>query len=158
MGMSQEVTMYRELAVQTASPLEVVVMLYDRLIRDLRQAADAIRIHDIEERVKQSNHALLILQELELMLNFEQGGETAKQLARVYSHVRAKIIESQIKLDPAILVRQAEFMLQLSQAWQRALATLPASVPLEKDPSSLEIAPYSAIRLEEEMPSCSWSA
>ena len=70
----------------------------------------SIRDHDIEERVKHSNRALLALQELDLMLDFENGGETAKELARVYSYVRAKLIESQIKLNPAIVERQIEFI------------------------------------------------
>lgn len=159
--MSQEVSVYRQTAVETASPVEVVIMLCDALIRDMKQIVAAIHRQDIEERVKQSNRVLLALQELDLMLDFENGGTTAKELARVYSHLRAKVIESQIKLDSAILERQIEFILQLRQAWQQAIATGQQSAgpcPAATIPAPFEDASYSCASMGEEVQSCSWSA
>src|SRR5208282_4951162 len=120
MGMSQELTAYRQMAVETASPVELVITLSDILVKELKQVIASIHDHDIEIRVKHSNRALLALQELDLMLDFEHGGETAKELARVYSYVRAKLIESQIKLNPALVERQIEFIQQIRQAWQES--------------------------------------
>jgi flagellar protein FliS len=161
MGMSQELTTYRQTAVETASPVEMVIMLYDALVRDLKKVISAIRNRDIEERVKQSNNVLLALQELDLMLDFKNGEDTAKELARVYSYVRAKVIESQIKLDPMILERQIEFVVQLRQAWQQCLITTKqtaASSPTAGIPAPLEDAPYAYASLGVEVQSCSWSA
>lgn len=160
MGMSQELTTYRQMAVETASPVELVIMLCDALIKDLKQVIAAIRAGDIEERVKQSNHAVLVLQEMDLMLDFEHGGETAKELARVYSYVRAKVIESQIKLNPALLERQIEFIQQIRQAWQESINTAKeseASNVVEKVPAAGEgaLGRYSGLASEQ---SCSWSA
>jgi flagellar protein FliS len=160
MGMTQELTAYREMAVQMASPVEVVIMLCDALVRDLKQVIAAVRIQDIEERVKQSNHAFLVLQELDLMLDFENGGDTAKELARVYSYVRGKLIESQIKLDPAILERQIEFIQQIRESWQRSVTTAKpsaASSPRAEKSASSEgaLSPYA---MGAESQSCSWSA
>ena len=149
MLMSREATAYRQTVVQTASPIEVVIMLYDALVRDLNSVIAAVRIQDVEERVRQSNHAFSLLQQLDLMLDHENGGDTAKELARVYSHVRARIIESQIKLDPAILERQIEFILQVRDAWQTAQQSW---VPASGDGRA-----YSAANGQDSQ-SCSWSA
>jgi len=160
MGMSQEVAIYREMAVQTSSPVEVVILLSETLVRDLKRVVDAIRAHDIEERVRQSNHALLALQELDLMLDFEHGGTTAKELARVYSHVRAKLIESQIKLDPAIVERQIGFMDQIRAAWQKAANAQRQAIALAHTvdrPAPVENLAYASDAPREEPRSCSWS-
>jgi flagellar protein FliS len=151
--MSREATAYRQTEVQTASPVEVVIMLYDALVRDLDRVIAAVRIQDIEERVRQSNHAFSVLQQLDLMLDHENGGDTAKELARVYSYVRARVMESQIKLDPAILERQIEFILQVRDAWQSSVnAAQQPGVPASEDGRS-----YSAA-IGNDSQSCSWSA
>jgi flagellar protein FliS len=160
MGMTQELATYRQMAVETASPVELVLMLLDTLVRDLEQIAAAIRVRDIEERVKQSNHAFLALQELELMLNFENGGDTAKELARVYSHVRAKVIESQIKLNPALVERQIKFIEQIRQAWQESAnsAKLAGSSVAGEVPAAAEGAAGRYAGIAAASQSCSWSA
>jgi flagellar protein FliS len=156
MGAMQEVTVYRQMEVETASPVELVIMLYDALVRDLKLVIAAIRVQDIEERVKQSNHGFDVLQELELMLDFENGGSTAKELARVYSYVRAKLMESQFKLDPAIVERQIEFILQLREAWQESVT--PVSGPATEIPAFFESVSNPYANLGTEAQSCSWSA
>jgi len=160
MGMSQELTTYRQMSVETASPVELVIMLSDALVRDLKQVASSIRDHDIEERVKHSNHALQVLQELDLMLDFEHGGETANELARVYSYVRAKLVESQIKLNPAIVERQTEFIEQIRQAWQESANTakLASKSAAGEVPSAAEGASGRYASVAAEAQSCSWSA
>jgi flagellar protein FliS len=161
MGIAQELTTYRQTAVDTASPVELVIMLCDALVRDMKQVIAAIRNRDIDERVKQSNQVFLALQELELMLDFENGEDTAKELARVYSHVRAKLIEAQIKLDPMILERQIEFISQLRQAWQQCLITAKqtaASNRASEIPASREDASFPYASMGVEAQSCSWSA
>ena len=160
MGVSQELAVYRQMAVETASPVELVIMLSDALVRDLKQVAATIRTHEIEERVKHSNHALAVLQELDLMLDFERGGDTAKELARVYSYVRAKLIESQIKLNPAIVERQIEFIQQIRQAWQESANSAKLAEPrvAEEVPAAVEGASRRYASVGAEAQSCSWSA
>jgi flagellar protein FliS len=156
MDMTQELTTYHQMSVEMASPVELVIMLSDALVKELKQVAATIREHDIEARVKHSNRALLALQELDLMLDFEHGGDTAKELARVYSYVRAKLIESQIKLDPAIVERQIEFIQQIRQSWQDSAnsAKLAESRVAEEVPAENPSSRYASV----ESQSCSWSA
>jgi len=161
MNMSQELTTYRQTEIETASPVELVIMLYDALVNDLTHTIEAIRGHSIEDRVRHSNHAFSVLQELDLMLDFKNGGDTAKELARVYSYVRAKLMECQFKLDPAILERQIEFVAQIRQCWQQSLTAAKQTEdpkPASEMPSFLEVpgSPYGNVG--EGAQSCSWSA
>jgi|GEM_PF-973100 flagellar protein FliS len=161
MNMSQELTAYRQTEVESASPVELVILLCDTLVKDLKQVIASIRAGNIEERVRHSNHAFDVLKELDLMLDFENGGNTAKELAGVYSYVRAKLMESQFKLDPAVLERQIEFMTQIRDAWKMAIVTAkPAEVskPMaEMDGFSGEpFSPY--VNMVESAQSYNWSA
>jgi flagellar protein FliS len=160
MGMSQEVAAYCQTAVEASSPVELVIILCDSLVRDLKRAVAAIRAGDIEGRVRESNHAFLVLQELEVMLDFENGGETAKELARVYSHVRAKVMETQFKQDPAILERQIQLIQQIRDAWQNSVIALNQSAASSSGelPAFAPIAANPYAGSGEEAQSSSWSA
>jgi flagellar secretion chaperone FliS len=155
---NRELAAYREADVQSASPVEVVIMLYDALVRDMKRVIAAIGRGDIEDRVSQSNHAFLVLQELECLLDMENGGSTAKDLSRFYSHVRAKVLEVQLKLDPAIVERQIGMLLELREGWVQAMGAAPeASSAAKMIPLAAQLAanPYGGV---EEGQCCGWSA
>jgi flagellar protein FliS len=153
---SRELTAYREADVQGASPVEVVIMLYDVLARDLKRVIAAIRAGDVQERDNQSNHGFQVLQELECSLDMERGGSTAKDLSRFYSHVRAKLMEVQFKLDPALLERQIEMLMELRRGWVQAMAA-PEVTPMAMVPASPGPGFYPEAGTTEEQ-CCAWSA
>jgi flagellar protein FliS len=154
---NRELTAYREADVQGASPVEVVIMLYDVLVRDMKRVIAAIQTGTIEDRVNQSNHAFEVLQELECSLDMEHGGRTAKDLSRFYSHVRAKIMEVQFKLSPALLERQIEMVLELRQGWVEAMAA-PEVSPIVRVSVPAELAGYAEAGAMEAEQCCAWSA
>jgi flagellar secretion chaperone FliS len=110
---------YMVSAVLGASPIGLTILLYDRLVTDIRLAIVAMQSRDIEKRCAHINHAFLILGQLENGLNMESGGETAASLARFYACTRAKLIEGQVKLSSEILEKQIELILQVRSAWQQ---------------------------------------
>ncbi len=149
---------YREADIQGASPVELVIMLYDVLVRDMKRVIAAIQTGNIEDRVKHSSHAFQALQELECLLDMENGGSTAKDLSRFYSHVRAKVMEVQFKLDPAKVERLIQMVLELRQGWVQATAP-PSDPSLQTEviplPAQLAANPYAGV---EEGRCCGWSA
>ncbi len=155
---NRELTAYREADIEGASPVELVITLYDVLVRDMKRVIAAIRAGEVQDRVKQSNHAFDVLQQLECSLDMERGGSTAKDLSRFYSHLRAKVMEVQFKLDPALLERQIAMVVELRQGWVQAMAVPSnASMPAEIIPVPAEFAanPYAG---GEEGQCCGWSA
>lgn len=110
---------YRRAATQQASSVGLVIALHDTLIGDLRRAAEAIDRNDIQGRCDQLIHGFKVLQQLELMLDMENGGETALKVRRFYSHVRGQLLLAQFNLSSAILHKQIEIVLDVREAWQQ---------------------------------------
>jgi flagellar secretion chaperone FliS len=122
---------YRRSAVQGASPIGLVIALYDTLTGDLRRAAAAIRRNDIETRCTQLNHATLVLGQLEDWLDKSNGGELAQNLAVFYTYLRAKLFEAGVKQSASLLEAQIELIVQLRSAWQQRDA-----IPFPQPPPS----------------------
>jgi len=67
---------YREGVVGGATPIDLVVRLYEQMIEDMRHVGIAIEQNDIERRTSRINHAILIIAHLQSSLDFENGGTT----------------------------------------------------------------------------------
>ncbi len=117
MSPNQTQNAYQQAAVQSASAIELVIMLYDVLARDLTDGIAAQEAGNIESRTKALKHALLVLQQLEGSLDMNAGGELATSLARLYSMSRRQIMEAQAKQDPAILRQTLQLLQDAREAW-----------------------------------------
>jgi flagellar protein FliS len=122
---------YRDAAVRSASPVRLVVLLYEQIIQDLRGALTAIENQDIEARTKELDHALLVVGQLQATLNVEQGGQVARNLDGYYGAMRASLLEAQFKVSPEILRKQIANLLTLREAWVQVegATAAPASPP-----------------------------
>jgi flagellar secretion chaperone FliS len=125
--MNPDTLQYRVAAVQSATPVQLVCMLYDTLVRDLKRALDAIDSKNIETRAAEVKHALLVLDQLESWLDFNNGGDTAASLSRFYAVARSRIVEGHAKVDPALFQEQIRLFLEVRSAWEQAEATRKAS-------------------------------
>jgi len=115
--MTTEMT-YRRSSIDGASPIGLMIVLFDTLAGDLRRAAAALHKNDIETRCRELNHAALVLGRLESWVDLENGGESARDLARLYAHLRAKMLEAAGAKSAALLEAQIDLILQVRSAWQ----------------------------------------
>jgi flagellar secretion chaperone FliS len=146
---------YRENAVRGATPIELVVILFDTAIDDMRRAASAIQSGDIEERATATRHAMLVLQQLQGTLDFEKGGPVAKQFEQFYNLIRGKLLESQMRNSAELIQQQIQFMSEVRECWMQAEKQLqPKPNP---GPSTAAIAAASA-GAEEGRPTSEWNA
>ena len=134
---------YREAASLGASPVSIVVLLYDRLVQDIHNAASAMKRLDVEARAVHVNHSLLILEQLQGRLDFAAGGSAARQLDTFYSVVRGKLLEAQIRQSPELLLKQAQTIIQVRESWaeiergsSEAAAPIAPSAPDMPEPSA----------------------
>lgn len=111
---------YRETGSGGADKLELVVLLYDVLLDDMRRAIQAITNRDIEARTFEIQHALRVLEQLQGTLNMKDGGEPARNLDQLYCWVRGKLLEAQWKVSQPILQSQIELLTPVRDAWQQA--------------------------------------
>ena len=110
---------YQRRAVEGASPVGLVVLLYDRAITALMRALDAVVANDIEQRVHELNTVLAILAELEGTLDFERGRAVAPQLQTLYAVVRSRVLTASIEHSQPILGELVLQMTGLRDAWQQ---------------------------------------
>jgi flagellar secretion chaperone FliS len=145
---------YREAAVRGASPVRLVICLYEQAIEDLRQAVVALEKGEIEARTRKINHAITVLGQLQGSLDMVRGGEVARNLERFYHTVRAGIVEAQLKQSTRILEQQIAQLVLVYEAWlvvERAASTAPGPPPQESPKSAPPIASL-------ESPAADWSA
>jgi len=110
---------YREAAVQGASPVRLVILLYEQAIDDLGRALAAQRQGRIEQRAQHVDHALLVLGHLEATLDSEQGGAVARNLKRFYQQVRAGVVQAQIRQSVPEFEAQVAHLMLVRDAWQQ---------------------------------------
>src|ERR1700754_2308511 len=121
---------YRNSAVLTASPEQLVVMLYDGSVRFLRQAEIAMRegarLHSFEKLGRAED----ILDELLATLNMDTG-EIADRLQAIYIFCKKTLIEARIGRDAEKIGQVVALMSDLREAWatlaNQAAAEAPAS-------------------------------
>jgi flagellar protein FliS len=118
---------YREGAVLGASPAQLVILLYEQAIQDLRRALIALEKGDIEQRTREINHAIVIIGQLQATLDMERGGEVAKNLERFYDLLRGSMVAAQVNQSARILRQQISDLVLLHGAWlevERAATSL----------------------------------
>jgi len=121
---------YREATVQGASPVGLVVRLYEQIVEDLRQAAKAIEQNDIRGRTRHINHAILVIGHLQSPLDFANGGKVAKDLDHFYNVLRQNLIQVQFYPSKRAITQQITDLFAVREAWIQVERAENASVPV----------------------------
>ena len=108
---------YRQNAVLSASPVQLVIELYDGARRFLRQAAEAMGEREVERAHNKLRRAEMILDHLDGVLDDDQG-EIASHLHAVYAFYLAHLNEARMTQDPAKVRDVARMLGQLREAWK----------------------------------------
>jgi flagellar secretion chaperone FliS len=108
---------YRQTHVQSRSPLELIVMLYDGALRFCRETEDAIAKKDLVAKREALNRVFAILSELQGTLNIEQGGETAASLDSLYTYMINRLTEANLQLKVAPVQEVIALLTGLRDAW-----------------------------------------
>ena len=120
---------YAEASVMTASPERLVVMLYDGAIGFLRQASLAIAAGDRDMARARMRRAEAIVDELNLTLDMEQGGDVATRLRSIYLFCKRHLWEAQLRQDAAPVADVIRLLADLREAWEGVASTAAVKVP-----------------------------
>lgn len=94
---------YRQVATQTASPGQLILMLYDGTLRFLERALIGFNATDPLEFNQTINNNLLraqaIINELNASLDMERGGEFSANMRRLYDYLDRRLQESNMNKD-----------------------------------------------------------
>ncbi|MEO5821996.1 MAG: flagellar export chaperone FliS [Vicinamibacteraceae bacterium] len=110
---------YYQTHVQSRSPLELVVMLYDGALRFCDQAATAMDAGDMTTKAMAMSRAFAILAELQNTLNVKDGGELARQLDALYAHMHDRLVDANIQRSSAPIRDVMKLLTPLRDAWSQ---------------------------------------
>jgi flagellar protein FliS len=118
--MTRGVDAYRRTEAQSASPMQLVVMLYDGALRFLSDAHGAQARGDARGRAQALTRVAAIVAECHGTLDLEQGGEVAKELDRLYSYISARLLDVTLERDDSAVAEVHKLMSTLRDAWAEA--------------------------------------
>ena len=124
---------YRRNAVLTATPGQLVLMLYDGALGAMAQAREAFgRPATDYSRFETINRNLIkaqrILSELRGNLDMEAGGEVAKTLQGLYSYHLRRLFEANVQKDVAAVEEVERLVRELRDAWEQMLCKSAATL------------------------------
>ena len=125
MRAANHLTSYRKVATLTASPGQLVLMLYDGAIRSLERALPGFDLTDpAEANMTIHNNiqrALDIIRELNCVLNMEQGGDCATTLRQLYEYFDRRLRESNLRKKTDGVKEVLRHLSELREAWATML-------------------------------------
>src|SRR5579884_1631324 len=99
MSYSHAANQYREREVRTASPGQLVVLVYDHVLASLARARLAHQAGNIERCIEAVSGARDGLVELLSTLDGEKGGAIASQLRALYSFMLTELADAGARFD-----------------------------------------------------------
>ena len=107
---------YREAAVLTASPVQLVVMLYDGVERFLRRAEVVMAEGDVAQAHDRMQRAEAIIDELLRTLD-KSAGQLAERLEAIYIFCKRLMMEARLERDATKLTKIRALMGELRESW-----------------------------------------
>jgi len=122
---------YLESRVMSADPVELIHILYEHTLDQVKLARTALADGNVAARANATSKALAALGELEGSLDCKAGGAISQNLARLYQYMRKRLLEGNLRRDASALSEVEALMRTLDEGWtamQHATA-IPAPMP-----------------------------
>lgn len=116
---------YRQVAAQTASPGQLILMLFDGAVRFLERALAGFTCEDLVDKHHAINNnihrAQQIISELNTSLNVDEGGELAATLRRLYDYFNWRLSQSNLHKESTGIQEVIRHLTELRDAWAQML-------------------------------------
>ena len=110
---------YQKNSINTASPGELTLLLYNGCIKFVKQGRLAISEGNIQERNINLQKAQSIISELMITLNMDV--EVSKNMAVMYEYVNRRLREANLKNDISILDEVLEIVSEFRDTWKAVI-------------------------------------
>jgi len=110
---------YREHALDGASAVDLVVALYDGILRFLYAAIEAVERGDAEARRAAIKRALDIIIHLQARLRMDVGGRPAQALSEFYASIFAQILQASQSASRQKFEHAIECVKNVRNAWRQ---------------------------------------
>ncbi|MCZ4280511.1 flagellar export chaperone FliS [Kiloniella laminariae] len=106
-------------ASHNVSPLKAVVMLYEGMIRLIREAKLADQEHRFEDRFKAVEKASRVLLGLQGQLDFENGGEISPILHEYYDSLFMRMMQINSRNGQSVADDVIAGLVEMKQSWEQ---------------------------------------
>ncbi|MEK9139635.1 MAG: flagellar export chaperone FliS [Nitrospirota bacterium] len=120
--LTQYTNQYKQTQVMTSSRVQIVVLLYDAAIQSIELARAGIESNDPKEKGRFLGRAISIIGELNSVLDFEQGGEIARSLHRLYEYMLSELVMANARNDVRRLDGPHRCLTTLREGWREIAA------------------------------------
>lgn len=114
-------------AVYGASPIGIVVMLYEGAIKAIMTASIAIEAQRFDEKARMISKAMDIIEGLRIALDVDAGSEAAVNLNELYLYMKTRLGRASLKNDLEILAEVRGLLETILPAWQQVDRSQPAA-------------------------------
>ena len=125
MALPNAYAQYNNSKVLTASPAELTLMLYEGAIKFCNVAIDAVERKDIAKAHTNIVKVENIIMEFQITLNHKY--PVAKDFDAVYSYLKERLVEANLKKDKEILEEVLEHLRTMRDTWKEVMRTAHAS-------------------------------
>ncbi|NIK79336.1 flagellar protein FliS [Paenibacillus castaneae] len=114
----QQRNKYLETTVQTASPAQLLIMLYDGAIRFCRQGIEAIK----EKKYSEAHTNLLKVQNIisEFIITIDRNSPMSENLLSLYEYFNTRLVEANMKKEIEPAEEVLGHLIELKETWIQA--------------------------------------
>jgi flagellar protein FliS len=112
---------YKQTSIKTASRGQILIMLYEGAIRNVRKASDCIDKKDLAGKGMAIGKAHDIISELQATLDFSVGGDIARNLENLYIFMLEQLIKANVSNTKEPLQTVEKLLRNLLDAWRVAV-------------------------------------
>ena len=120
--LTQYTNQYQQTQIMTSSKVQIVVLLYDAAIQSIELGRAGIEANNPKEKGRFLGRAISIIGELNSVLDFEQGGEIARSLHRLYEYMLGELVTANARNDARRLDGPLRCLTTLREGWREIVA------------------------------------
>ena len=117
---------YLAIRISTASPMELVRILYEGAVQSVHEAIRALHSGDITNRGQAINRAIEILAELRVSLRRDAQEQYSNTLAELYGYIQHQLIRAHAEQSESLLQEVLRLLNTLLEGWSGAMEKLAA--------------------------------
>ena len=115
----QQYQAYKNNSVNTASPGELTLMLYNGCLKFIKQAKKGMETKNIELKNTNIQKAQKIISEL--MVTLDQNAAVSEEMLSLYDYINRRLIEANIQNDAEILDEAFGLVEEFRDTWKEVL-------------------------------------
>jgi len=132
MQLAQLAKSYKSVAVTTATPGQLVLMLFDGALRFMAAAENGFSLEDFMQRNETIHNNIVktqnILRELQCSLDMSVGGDFAQRMFALYEFMISQLQEANLKKESTPISTVSRLLGDIRDAWAEMLEKSVAQV------------------------------